>query len=101
MDFWQLYMVCTLALLGCGIYGLLARRDVIRMFIATEVIAKAATLSLILGGYLQGNEQIAQALVVTVILIEVISTAVGLSLVVVAYRRIGSLDIKDLRTFRG
>ncbi len=101
MNLWQLYMVGIVVLIGIGIYCLLARRNIIQLLIGTEVIAKAVTLSFILAGYLQGNEQIAQAIVITIILIEVITLAVAMSLIVVAQRHTGSLDITDLRRLRG
>lgn len=101
MNLWQLYMLTITILIGIGIYCLIARRNIIQLLIGIEIIAKGVTLSFILAGFFQGNEQIAQAIVITIILIEVITAAVGMSLVVVAHRHTGSLDIKDLRKLRG
>jgi len=101
MNLWQLYMLAIIILLGIGIYCLIARKNIIQVVIGLEVIAKAVTLSFVLAGFLQGNEQIAQAIVITIILIEVIIAAVALSLIVNAYRHTGSLDIDDLRRLRG
>lgn len=101
MNLWQLYMVAIVVLIGIGIYCLLARRNIIQLLIGIEVIAKGVTLSFVLAGFFQGNEQIAQAIVITIILIEVITMAVAMSLAVMAHRHIGSLDIKDLRRLRG
>ena len=101
MDLWQFYILAIIVLIGIGIYCLLARRNIIQVVIGIEVIAKGVTLSFILAGFLQGNEQIAQAIVITIILIEVITAAIALSLIVVAHRHTGSLDIKDLRRLRG
>ena len=101
MNLWQLYMVAIVVLIGIGVYCLLARRNTIQLLIGIEVIAKGVTLSFILGGFFQGNEQIAQAIVITIILVEVITMAVAMSLAVMAHRHTGSLDIKDLRRLRG
>jgi len=101
MNLWQLYMVAIVVLIGIGVYCLLARRNIIQLLIGIEVIAKGVTLSFILGGFFQGNEQIAQAIVITIILVEVITMAVAMSLAVMAHRHTGSLDIKDLRRLRG
>lgn len=101
MNLWQVYIAAIVILLGIGIYCLISRRNLIQLIIGVEVIAKAVTLSFILAGNLQGNEQIAQAIVVTIILIEAVSTAVALSLVVAAYRHTGSLDISILKRLRG
>jgi NADH:ubiquinone oxidoreductase subunit K len=101
MNLWQVYIAAIVILLGIGIYCLISRKNLIQLIIGVEVIAKAVTLSFILAGHLQGNEQIAQAIVVTIILIEAVCTAVALSLVVAAYRHTGSLDINILKRLRG
>jgi multicomponent Na+:H+ antiporter subunit C len=101
MSLWQLYMVAIILLIGIGIYCLLAKRNTVQLLIGIEVIAKAVTLAFILAGFFQGNEQIAQAIVITIILIEAITAAVAMSLIVVAHKHTGSLDIKDLRRLRG
>jgi len=101
MDLWQFFMAAVFILIGIGIYCLIARRNIIQLIIGLEVIAKGVTLSFILGGYVLNNEQIAQAIVITVILIEVITAAVAMSLIVVARRNTGSLDIKDLKRLWG
>jgi multicomponent Na+:H+ antiporter subunit C len=101
MNLWQLYMLAIIVLIGIGIYCLLARRTIIQLLIGIEVIAKGVTLSFILAGFFQGNEQIAQAIVITIILIEVITMAVAMSLAVMVHRHTGGLDIKDIRRLRG
>jgi len=101
MNLWQLHIAAIIILLGLGIYCLISRKNLIQLIIGIEVIAKAVTFSFILAGHLQGNEQIAQAIVITIIVIEAITTAVVMSLLVAAYRRTGSLDIKDFRRLRG
>jgi NADH-quinone oxidoreductase subunit K len=101
MNLWQLYIVLIIALLGIGIYCLISRRNLIQLIIGIEIIAKAICLSFILAGHLQGNEQIAQAIVITIIVIEAITAAVVMSLIVAAYHRTGSLDIRDFRKLRG
>ena len=101
MNLWQLYIAAVAILIGIGIYCLIGRKNLIQLIIGVEVIAKAVTLIFILAGYLQGNEQIAQAIVITIILIEAVSTAVALSLAVAAYRHTQSLDINILKRLRG
>lgn len=101
MNLWQLYMLAIIILIGVGIYCLLARRNIIQLLIGIEIIAKGVTLSFILAGFFQGNEHIAQAIVVTIILIEAITAAVAMSLIVMAHRHTGSLDTKDLKRLRG
>jgi len=100
MSLWQLYTVGVILLLSIGIYCLIARRNLIQLLIGIEVIAKAVTLSFILAGFIQGNEQIAQSIVITIIFIEAITAAVFLSLVVIAQRHTGTLDVDILSKLR-
>ena len=101
MNLWELYIVAVAALLAIGVYCLISRRNLIQLIIGLEIIAKAATLSFVLAGYVQGNEQIAQSIAITIILIEAITTAIVLSLIVAAYRHTGTLDVDILRRLRG
>ena len=101
MNLWQLHIMLIIVLLGIGIYCLISRRNLIQLIIGIEIIAKAICLSFVLAGHLQGNEQIAQAIVITIIVIEAITAAVVMSLIVAAYRRTGSLNNKDFRRLRG
>lgn len=101
MDLWQFYMLLIGVLIAIGSYCLIARRNLIQLIIGLEVIAKAVTLAFVLAGHLQGNEQIAQSIVITIILIEAIIAAVAISLIVVANRHSGSLDMDVFRRLRG
>ena len=94
-------MLLIVILLAVGIYCLIARKNLIQLIIGLEVIAKAVTLLFVLGGFLQGNEQISQSIVITIILIEAIVAAVAISLIVVANRHADSLDIDLFRRLRG
>jgi len=94
-------MLAIIVLVAIGIYCLLARRNLIQLLIGIEVIAKGVTLSFILAGFFQGNEHIAQAIVITIIFIEAITVAVAMSLIVIAQRHTGSLNITDFRRLRG
>ncbi|MDY7018788.1 MAG: NADH-quinone oxidoreductase subunit K [Chloroflexota bacterium] len=101
MNLWQLYMLAIVILIGIGIYCLIARKNIVQLLIGIEVIAKGVTLSFILAGFFQGNEQIAQAIVITIIVIEAITAAVAMALIVRSYRHTGTLDIDDLKKLRG
>lgn len=101
MNLWQLYVLAIIILAGIGIYCLVARKNIVQLVIGIEVIAKGVTLSFILAGFLQGNEQIAQAIVITIIVIEAITAAIAMALIVRAYRHTDSLDINDLKNLRG
>jgi multisubunit Na+/H+ antiporter MnhC subunit len=94
---WKVDMLFVLLLFCIGLYCLFSKPNLIKLIIGVEVLAKAVTLCFVLTGYIQNNTAIAQAIVVTIILIEVIIAAVALSLVVNVYRHNASLDVRRLR----
>jgi NADH:ubiquinone oxidoreductase subunit K len=79
-----------------GFICLVAMRNVIKLLIGIEVLAKGVSLALIASGYLQRNPYLMQSVVITLIVIEVVVVAVALALVVNIYRQTGSLDIRRL-----
>jgi multisubunit Na+/H+ antiporter MnhC subunit len=93
-------MIAVLALLAVGIYGLLAVRNLIKVIVALQILAKGAMLALVLGGYVRGQANLGQSLALTVIVADTIVAVVGMSLAVQIRRHLGTLDIKALSTLR-
>ncbi len=95
-----LYSFCVAGLIFTGFYCILTRRNVIRLLIGLEIISKGICLLLIAGSY-PHNILLAQALVITIIVIEVCVMACGLALVIKAYKQSGSLDIRTFSRLKG
>ena len=100
-DTWYLYLFFSAALVGAGLFALLAKRNLIKLFIAIEVIGKGVSLLLLATGVAKGNALLAQALVVTFIVIEVSLVATALALIVNIYRHTKSLDVRRLAKLKG
>ena len=98
---WYLNMGFAAVLLFVGIYCLLTMRNLIKLFIGIEIISKAITLALIASGLLRGNMALAQALVITFIVVEVSTVAVALAIIINVYRHTGSLDVRQLTKLKG
>jgi NADH-quinone oxidoreductase subunit K len=98
---WYLYVFFAAALVFAGLLGLLARRNLIKLFIAIEVVAKGISLLLLGTGFAKDNILTAQALVVTFIVVEVSLVATALALIINIYRRTKSLDIRTLAKLKG
>jgi NADH:ubiquinone oxidoreductase subunit K len=98
---WYLYVFFAAALVFAGLLGLLARRNLIKLFIAIEVVAKGVSLLLLGTGFAKDNLLTAQALVVTFIVVEVSLVATALALIINIYRRSKSLDIRTLTKLKG
>lgn len=102
-----MYWVVVLFLFGLGIYALIFRHHLVHLIIGVELMAKGLCLGLLVGGAqyndqtLNGIFSISEAMVITIILIEVATTAIALSLVVAAYKKTGQVDIAALRQLKG
>lgn len=84
-----------------GLYCLLTSRNMIKLLIGLEIMAKSAVLAFITAGYARGETFFTQSLVITFIVVEVSIVAVAMALVINAYKNTGSLDIRSLTKLKG
>jgi len=84
------------ALLALGLYAVLSKKNLIKMIIGLEIMAKGSTLAFI--G--MGGAQV-QAYVIIAISIEAIVAAVALSIIVNVWKHTKSLDSSKMRQLRG
>jgi NADH-quinone oxidoreductase subunit K len=96
----NILLVGVLGLLGVGLYGLLASRNLIKLMITLQVLVKAAVLALVMAGKAGGELNLGQSLAATVIVADTMVAVIGLALAVQVQRRLGTLDVKDLGTLR-
>lgn len=98
---WYLYLFFAAALVFAGLLGLLAKRNLIKLFIAIEVVSKGISLFLLSTGFAKGNILTAQALVITFIVVEVSLVATALALIINVYRHTKGLDVRKLAKLKG
>jgi multicomponent Na+:H+ antiporter subunit C len=98
---WLLYLFFAAALVFTGLYALLTKRNLIKLFIAIEIVSKGVILALLSTGAVKGNVLLAQALVITVIVIEVSIVATALALIINIYRHTKSLDVRQVAKLKG
>ena len=94
------FVLVSVALLAIGIYGLAVKRNAIRMLFAIEMIANSANLNLVAFARFIPNSQ-GQTLALFSIAIAAAEVAVGLALIIVAYRMYKNIDIADFRSLKG
>ena len=94
------FVLVSVALLAIGIYGLAVKRNAIRMLFAVEMIVNSANLNLVAFARFIPNSQ-GQTLALFSIAVAASEVAVGLALVIVAYRMYKNIDIADLRSLKG
>ncbi len=98
---WYLYLFFAVALIAAGLLGLLARRNLIKLLIAVEIVGKGVSLLLLSTGLDRGHILTAQALVITFIVVEVSLIATAMALVINIYRHTKGLDVRKLAKLKG
>ncbi len=99
----SIYYVVAFAVIGLiavGFYGLLVLRNLIKVFVALQIMVKGAMLALILAGVYNGDVNTGASMALTVIVADTIVAVVGLALATQVRRYFGTLDVKSLSTLR-
>jgi NADH-quinone oxidoreductase subunit K len=100
MDATNAYILVGAMLFAIGVIGFLARRNLIIMFLSTEVMFQGVILNL-LGFGLEHQQLTGQAFAMFLLVIAAVEAGLALGLVVLLYRRKGTLDAEAWRTMRG
>jgi NADH-quinone oxidoreductase subunit K len=93
------YLTVGAILFGLGAIGLLARRNMIVMFLCVEMMLQGVSLSLVAWGRYH-NDWGGQALVIFILTVAACEAAVALSLVTMLFERKGNLDIAAWQQLR-
>jgi len=93
--------ISVVLLFVIGIYCILATHNLIRVLIGLEILIKAVTLLLITAGFIDLNMALAQGLVITIIVIEVVIMTVAAGVVLGIHRHYNSLDVRNIRKLKG
>ena len=94
-------MVVGAALFGLGIVGFLTRRNLIIMFLSTEVMFQGVLVNLVALGLAAGGNLQGQVFGLFVLVIAAVEAGLGLAIIVMLYRRRGTLDAEAWREMRG
>ncbi|MGI0019287.1 MAG: NADH-quinone oxidoreductase subunit NuoK [Nitrososphaera sp.] len=94
------FLIISIVLVAVGIYGIVVKRNAIRMLISIEIIVNAANLNLVAFSRYTGNVQ-GQVFALFSIAIAAAEVAIGLGLVVIAYRLYKEIDVAEFRSMRG
>lgn len=98
--FWPYFIISVLLILT-GVYCVTVTRNLVRVLIGMELMTKGVTLILAASGFLSGNTGVSQAMIVTLIVVEVVVIAVAAGVVIGHFRATGSLDTQTMNSLRG
>jgi NADH-quinone oxidoreductase subunit K len=93
-------LLLAVLLFVIGLIGLLARRNILFMLLSLEIMLNAAGLAFVVAGAKWGAVD-GQAMFIFVLAVAAAEVAIGLALVLLVYRRYGTLDADALSRMRG
>jgi NADH:ubiquinone oxidoreductase subunit K len=93
------YLAVAFILIGLGAYGMIVKRNLIRILIGAEIMGNGVNLALVAFAVYSGNFSfMAQGLIILVISVAAAHTALALVLMLMYNRRYGTVDLG--RAFR-
>jgi len=84
-----------------GLFCLVTQRNVIKQVIGLKIMLQGVTLSLLHAGHVLGQVHLAQAMVISALVVETIIIAIALALIINIYRHYPSGDIDHLKILHG
>jgi len=93
------YLVVGAILFALGLVGFLARRNMIIMFLCSEMMLQGIALNLVAFGRYRGNLQ-GQAFVLFILTVAACEAAIALALILMLYKRKRSLDVSVWQELR-
>jgi multisubunit Na+/H+ antiporter MnhC subunit len=111
----MVYLLCFILFL-VGLYGVITRRNIVKIAISMSVMEFSTFLFFALIGYIDGGvapivdpsdpakvyvDPLPQALVLTAIVIGLATTAMMMAVIIRLYRKYGTFDIREIKSLRG
>ncbi|HUT65487.1 MAG TPA: sodium:proton antiporter [Spirochaetota bacterium] len=108
--------ILTIFLFLVGLYGVLSKRNLVKIVIGLAIMEYSVNLFLILVGYVRGGtapiidadtpgelfvDPLPQAMVLTAIVIGLATTALLLAIAIRIYKKYGTFDIREIKNLKG
>lgn len=87
------YLIISITLLAIGIYGLLAKRNLLKTLISIELITAAASMNFI---FLASGAALGQVFLILTLSTDSCITAIILAVLVVIARKYGTWDLRTI-----
>jgi NADH:ubiquinone oxidoreductase subunit K len=95
------FVLVSAMLFGIGVYGLVTKKNALRLLFAVEIMINAANINFVAFSQFLQTNALGQTFVLFSIALAAAETAVILAIVVVAYRLHKDVDVSELKTLRG
>ncbi|MDR2033080.1 MAG: NADH-quinone oxidoreductase subunit NuoK [Helicobacteraceae bacterium] len=94
------YIVLSALLFAIGLIGVMRRQNLLTLFFATEILLNSVNIGLVAVSKYLGNID-GQIFAFFIIAIAAAEVAVGLGLLILLYKRKGSLDLNVIKNMNG
>ena len=93
------FLIIAAVLIAVGIYGIVVKRNALRLIISIELIANAVNLVIVAFSRTLPNPQ-GQVFVLFSIAISAAEVAVGLGIMIIAYRFYKDIDVTEYKNLK-
>lgn len=95
------YLVPSVLMFACGVYGFITRKNMIAMLISIELILNSADLNFVIfNRYLFPGSMEGMVFTLFAIAIAAAETAVAIAIIINIYRKIGNTDISEVKQMK-
>ncbi len=96
------YLVIGALLFACGVYGMVVRRTVIGMLVASEfILAAASTNFMAFSRFTAPDPVVGQIFTLFIMAIAAAEAAIAVSILIAVYRNYKSIETEDLTDLQG
>lgn len=98
----QSYLFISTALFSIGLFGLLARRNLVAILISLELILNSASLNFVaFGKFAMADKSVGQTFAIFIIALAAAEVCIALSLILLLYRTKNSINIEQAKDLKG
>lgn len=95
------YLVPSVIMFACGVYGFITRKNMIAMLISIELILNSSDLNfMIFNRYLFPGSMEGMVFTLFAIAIAAAETAVAIAIIINIYRKLGNTDISEAKNMK-
>ena len=95
------YLVPSIIMLVCGIYGFMTRKNLIAILISLELMLNSADLNFVIfNRYLFPGSMEGMVFTLFAVALAAAETAVAIAIIINIYRAVGSTDINEVKQMK-
>ena len=95
------YLVPSVIMLVCGVYGFMTRKNLIAILISLELMLNSADLNFVIfNRYLFPGSMDGMVFTLFAIAIAAAETAIAIAIIINIFRKLGNTDINDIKQMK-